>query len=367
MKILFDHSAFNQVYGGVPKYFVEIIRRLSTYDADVDLCVKYSNNHYLQSLNKNIKPFYAGKKFRGKAKLERFLGDFFLIKHIIFSRNIALYHATHYSSYARLILGSKVKFVSTIHDMNNWVMPEYYPKYNIRKIRQAIQMKYCDQIIAISKKTHDDIIRFYPEYANKIVIIHHGVNEVEDINFSVGGGLPKTYILYVGARNTYKNFEKFIGVFSLLSARNSDLHLICAGQEFTSKELESLKNLSIDSKVTSMSVTDTELRSLYKHASLFVFPSFYEGFGLPCLEAMSAGCPIAVSNNSVFPEICGPAAKYFDPNDSDSMFGAIQSVLYDKDCRGTLQREMVSRIGMFSWDLSAKKHYLLYQDLVKNA
>ena len=366
MKILFDHLAFNQVYGGVSRYFVELIKRLKAYDVDITLTVKFSNNHFIKSLKPGVKPFLASTSFRGKPRIERALGNLFTVAKTVFSGKPDIYHATHYSNYLKPFISSKTKVVTTIHDMNYWAVPEYYAATNYNKIRQEAQMKSCDQIIAVSDQTRKDIVQFFPELESKIAVIHHGIHDIEDVDLGDSLKLPKDYIFFVGARNPYKNFPKFLEAFTRLHKDNPSLHLVCAGKKFSPAEKALFEELAISNNISQISANDSELRYLYRKARLFVFPSIYEGFGLPCVEAMSAECPMALSDNSVFPEVCGEAANYFDPNSIDSMYEVIHKSLYDEQSRELLQKEMAERIKLFSWDISARKHYEVYQKLMAN-
>ena len=361
MKILFDHLAFNQKYGGVSKYFVEIIKKLDSHpNVKILLSVKFTNNFFLRSINDKIFSFFNGVNFRGKPKLERLLGDLISLIIIIISRDIKIYHPTHYSNYALLFISRKTKIISTVHDMNNWVIPEYYRKFNLRKIRQARQMKKSNRIIAISYKTKDDILKYYPQYKNKIDVIYHGVDIIKTKDLQIIDSLPNEFILYVGERQTYKNFQNLLEAFVILVNENKMLNLICAGPSFTIEEINLFKQNSVYNNIIHKSPNNHQLAYLYKKARVFVFPSKYEGFGLPCLEAMSQSCVMAVSDNSVFPEICSSSAAYFNPEDITSIYKTIKSTLYNHRVRQALIDNMSKRIKYFSWDLSAKKHLDVY-------
>lgn len=364
MKIVFDHSAFNQSYGGVPKYFVEVIRRMLNSGVDVEVLIRCSSNKYVGEIKDNVIDFLPDYTFKGKPKLERIVGDVYLLRMLLNKRDIDVFHATHYSTYAKYLLNKKAKFVSTIHDMNQWAIPEYYPKFSLRKKRQEFQMNKADRIIAVSEKTKSDIVNYFPHLESKVEVIHHGVSVLDSSDVSEMIGIPEKYLLYVGARNPYKNFARLVRVFSRLSKEDVDLHLVCVGGGFSESEkaLFAQRNIPLD-RVKSIPASDAELHFLYKHALAFVFPSLYEGFGLPCLEAMVNGCPVVVSDNSVFPEVCGKAGIYFDPFDEISMYNAISSALYDSAQREFVMGLMPERLSMFSWDKSAEKHIQLYREL----
>lgn len=163
----------------------------------------------------------------------------------------------------------------------------------------------------------------------------------------------------------YKNFKGLLRAFIKLNKENKRLHLICVGKKFNKEEQELLNSLEVAQVIKNFQASDGELRYLYSKASLFVFPSYYEGFGLPCLEAMQMECVMALSDNSVFPEICGSAAVYFNPYDDDSIYEVCKKALYQFELRDELKGRMKKRLSTFTWEKSAKLHLKVYQEIRK--
>jgi glycosyltransferase involved in cell wall biosynthesis len=172
------------------------------------------------------------------------------------------------------------------------------------------------------------------------------------------------FILFVRNRGSYKNFDQFIKAFSIFSEKYQEFKLICTGNSFTTLEKELLIKLEIQDKVISFYASDDELNWLYKNAALFVFPSLYEGFGLPILEAFSMDCPIAISDASCFPEIAGDAACYFDPTDSYSIYLSMAKILNDSDYRQNLIIKGRERLKLFSQENRAYLTSNVYKSLM---
>jgi glycosyltransferase involved in cell wall biosynthesis len=125
-----------------------------------------------------------------------------------------------------------------------------------------------------------------------------------------------------------------------------------------------LKDLRLDHRVYQISGSDSLLASQYKHARAFVFPSLYEGFGIPLLEAMGAGCPVLCSNRGPFPEVVGDAGIYFDPEDVDHMQSVVEKALFDDTLLGEMVKRGYQRSSMFSWDRTASQTLALYRSLL---
>jgi glycosyltransferase involved in cell wall biosynthesis len=177
--------------------------------------------------------------------------------------------------------------------------------------KKEIVIQNADAIIAISESTKKDIINIYDVDSSVIDVIHLA-SSLDSVELSKGLALPARYIVFVGNRSVYKNFNFFIRSVSLLLLNNRDLHIVCAGgTTFDRGELDLLKGLGIFGQVHHYPINDSILRTIYSRAELFVFPSLYEGFGIPMLEAFGVGCPVAASRSSSLPEVGGDAARYF--------------------------------------------------------
>ena len=176
----------------------------------------------------------------------------------------------------------------------------------------------------------------------------------------------RPYLLHVGGRAGYKNFETLLRAYAGQPALAREFDLVAFGAgDFDTKERELIGALGLsDSQVRQVGGGDSILTDLYQGAALFVYPSRYEGFGIPPLEAMSFDCPVVCSNSSSIPEVVGDAAVFFEPASSDSIANAIQSVLSNDTLRETLIARGRARNKMFSWERCAEQTLDIYRKLL---
>jgi glycosyltransferase involved in cell wall biosynthesis len=171
------------------------------------------------------------------------------------------------------------------------------------------------------------------------------------------------YILFTGQRGTYKNFDIFVQAVAPLLLKY-DLRLICTGGRLDKKEKQNAVNLGIENRVVCKFVAEDDLQELYSRALVFVFPSLYEGFGIPILEAFAAGCPAVLSNTSSLPEVGGDAAVYFDPRSMDEIRTSVEKVVSSPNLRMELAEKGRERLEEFSWERCASETYKVYERAV---
>lgn len=361
MKIIYDHLCFWQRYGGVPRYFVELYRHLPAGCAEMS--VRFSDNYYLREAGIDVWPFLGRLEFRGKARLEQSWGKIFSVARLL-RRNYDIYHQTHYDCYAYRFLPRSVRRVTTLHDANFFTIASHYKPHSSLRLDMIRSAEKADHIITVSHNSKQEICRFMGCSPSKVTVIYHGVNHslcAETKPYRT----TERYLLFVGARSSYKNFERMCRAFALLTLRDKRLWLYCCGSQPTTAEMELLRRLGIRSRVRFFSPNDRELFSLYKSARCFVFPSLAEGFGLPLLEAMTAGCPVALSRRSCFPEIADTAALYFNPDDEHEMSEVVRQILEDTTLRERLIALGHLRSALYTWERSADEHLKLYKQLLQ--
>jgi len=367
MKVLYDHQIFtSQIYGGISRYFFELIKNFKN-DNEIryELSLKYSNNCYLKKLNNLPYKTFLGKySFRGKHRLLNILNKR-VSKKYISKGDYNIFHPTYYDPYFVDYIGNK-PFVLTIHDMIHEIFPEIFLPKDKASERKKLLAQKATKIIAISENTKRDIIKFLGIDENKIEVIYLGNSfNINKDDKPINIMTPKKYILFVGGRRGYKNFELFIKAISTLLNDDVKLNVVCAGgAKFNDMEIEKLKNSKIKDKVYYYSGSDSVLAYLYQKAVAFVFPSLYEGFGIPILEAFSCGCPVIASNTSSLPEVAGDAAMYFDPTNKLSISSSIQKVIYDNNLKNQLIYKGYQRVKEFTWEKTAKKTKILYEDIL---
>lgn len=313
MKVLFDHQIFSlQNFGGISKYFSNVIKFCSESKRIIPLYpFKYSSNIHLNQIsnNKFKIPFFLRFNFIGKKKIIGLLNEFFLTK-AIKKNEFDIFHPTYYETYFINIL--RKPYILTVHDMIHEIFPnEFKKKRDYTLNHKATSIKNASHIIAISETTKNDLIKFHNVPNDKITVIYHGLN----LSYSTSkiDYLPSKYILFVGDRKGYKNFDVVLKSLQLIKTK--DIILVCTGKPFSKVEKKHFKMLNLSKYIIHFSVNDNELNYLYENALSLIYPSKYEGFGFPIIEAHRAKCPVILSNSSCFPEIGANAARYFDEND----------------------------------------------------
>lgn len=366
MKVLFDHQIFSiQKYGGASRYFCELLRNLP--QGTWGTSARYSVNEYVKHYNLfPTKDLIPGVDFWRKPFFRNNLNKPLSLKKIL-EGNYDVFHQTHFETYCLKALGNK-KMVTTFHDMNHVKYADLYT-YNLVKGRhwmEGVQKKSverADQIIAISQSTKNDLIDYFGTDERKITVIHHGVSKSK-LPLSTERLIAQDYILFVGERDGFKNFKRFIEAFSMLTSNYKGMHLVCTGRSFTVEEFELFRALGIKDKVHQLSASEVEMAKLYRDAAMLVFPSLSEGFGMPILEAMVYDCPVVLSQSSSFPEIAGDAGLYFDPLEKEDMSNKMIQLLDSSEVRNKLISAGQLRLDSFSWEKCAKEHFEVYQSLV---
>ncbi|RYC71476.1 glycosyltransferase family 4 protein [Spirosoma sordidisoli] len=367
MKILFDHQAFsNQDYGGVSRYFYELYRGINNLPGfQVELPILFSNNIYLKESHSTVRPFFKGIHVPKKVPIIKFINKSnteISFKNFQFS----LYHPTHYDTYLLDKIGKK-PIVITVHDM---IHEKLGNKYSISKDTNTINFKKksverADKIIAVSQSTKNDLIEILDIPSDRVEVIYHGSSiPIVTIDNNSTRVHAKPYILYLGTRRHYKNFDIFIEAIAPI-LKEFDIDLICGGGgNLSSNELELIKKFGIEHYVYQKKIDDDHLQLLYRQAIGFVFPSLYEGFGIPVLEAFSCGCPCVISNTSSLPEVGGNAALYFDPTSVESMQYSIRQLLNSSALREELTTLGFERLKLFSWNTTVDQTVTLYKSLL---
>jgi glycosyltransferase involved in cell wall biosynthesis len=239
------------------------------------------------------------------------------------------------------------------------ILPHLFKK-NPHEAKKDYALK-ADRIICVSQKTKDDFLKYHPDIKEqKIKVIYHGINTEENKTKKVSN-LPKKYLLFVGRRKGYKNFANMVkGIKNIL--KEKDIYLVCVGEEFTPQENDFLSFYQIKNKVKHFYANDDQLKYIYKNALMFIYPSLYEGFGMPILEAMSQKCPVALSNSSCFPEIAQDCGFYFNPVDPSSIEKTIKKIIENKKETNKKIKQGFQLCKTFTWEKTAQKTIETYQE-----
>ena len=245
--------------------------------------------------------------------------------------------------------------VVTVHDM----IPELMPHTRRRLDWLTLKRRYvnaADHIICVSEATKQDLIKVYGLTSAPISVIHHGVDERFRPNAPRLDFLPERYVLFVGHRRAYKDADVLFRAFARISTSFPDLHLLCVGGDgLTQDEARSLQDMGIRERVSQRFLPDDQMASAYAHADIFVFPSHFEGFGLPALEAMACGTPTVLAAATSLPEVGGDAAQYFEPGDSRELAGILTDLLNDSHAQRQLRDKGFERARAFTWHRAASQ------------
>lgn len=270
------------------------------------------------------------------------------------------------------------KTVVSIMDFSFEKYPEWHPKerikYFTRKFRKNIGR--ADRIIAISDFVRDEAVNEFGLPAEKVNVVRLGFNQEvfrplpKEALAPVGRkyALPEKFILCVGSMEPRKNLLNLLKAYtSLPKSMRNEFKLVFAGfKGWENREIMDLISKVKEDVVYLGYVTDAELGAIYNLASLFVYPSFYEGFGLPPLEAMACGCPVVVSRVASLPEVCGEAAVYVEPAEVDSIAAGMRKALEGEELRKELRAAGLARSGLFSWEKTAAEHLRIFGEVVKS-
>jgi glycosyltransferase involved in cell wall biosynthesis len=286
---------------------------------------------------------------------------------------IDVYHGTSYQLWAQGGTGSVV----TIHDLALAKFPEFSKRLlgeRWSRYKTLRTLQRATRVIAVSRNTANDLSNLYQTPSEKVRVIYNGVGE-EFFSIPPADSLnlvraqytipPGDYILYVGGSDPRKNLRRLLEAFSILLKKINPLTLVLAGGMGRRGEeiIGKISELGLGRHVVLTGhLLAQELRRLYAGARLFAYPSLYEGFGLPVLEAMACGVPVMTSNTSSLPEVAGEAAYLIDPYDVQSMAAAMEKILQDKNLASSLKAKGLERAKAFSWERAARQTLEVYKE-----
>ncbi|UPL50278.1 glycosyltransferase family 4 protein [Hymenobacter sublimis] len=360
MRVLYDHQAFTlQDFGGVSRYHHELLCHANWQS---ELAVALSNNLYLRDRKySNHRTFLPDVALRGRWRV---------IKHFNHRASVQalrrgafdVFHPTLTDNDYFLELLEDRPLVITLHDMIPALFPQYYTNRDGNTLERIARR--ANRIITVSEHTRADVLRLLPVTPEQVCVVHHGHADREYSSSGPALPTPERYILYTGSRALYKNFRVLLEGLALLPpAVAAGLHLVCAGGgAFTAAEQQELQRAGWARRAHQFGpVSDAQLNTLYRNALAFVFPSEYEGFGLPILEAFGQQCPVLLSHASCFPEIAQEAALYHHPHRPAELAQQLERLLSDARLRQDLIRMGQLRLLDFTWQQTARRTRAVYE------
>ncbi len=370
MKILLDHQIFClQQYGGISRYFYEIANRIVALPGnDVNIFSPLYVNEYFRN-DCSVRPW--GIKILPFPGLRYILCavNYYLPRLLVKPRrDVDIFHETYYSLSDHCPVSAKR--IITVFDMIHEKFSEYYPDAaDVQQIKMHAVHR-ADHVICISENTKRDLRELLSVPDEKISVVYLGSSlastsgkKMDDLTSRL-----TPYILYVGSRRGYKNFERLLRVYASSSFLKRNFTMVCfGGGVFSASELALMRSLGIStSNIRHLSGSDEMLAGLYVSATAFVYPSLYEGFGIPPLEAMSLGCPVVCANTSSIPEVVGDAAELFNPSDEAEMRAAIERVVSTPKNAAMLIEKGRRRASLFSWEKCARDTLNVYRKVLES-
>ena len=345
--------------GGVNRYFANLISRLP---ADVTPYLTTCQSRQINyPAHPNLK-VYRYKRFRPAGvsyRLEKYFFDY-----VAASRRFDLAHPTYYTLLSRSEVGQyRCPVVLTVWDMIHELFPEQDPTgWNAGVKRKAIEA--AQAIICISENTKKDLLERYSLPESKVKVTYLASEIDESLAHGPEPVPSAPYFLYIGLRYSYKNFDGLLKAFSKAHSSRPGTELCVVGAPFDDAERKLMAELKINDAVRHYGhVSDAHLAKLYRCSVAFVYPSFYEGFGIPPLEAMSCGAAVIASNRSSLPEVVGDAGVLFDPAALDDLADIMLRLLDDEGERARLIAKGRERAKVFSWDKTVAETLAVYRSV----
>jgi glycosyltransferase involved in cell wall biosynthesis len=386
-RIGIDARFYGPIGKGLGRYTQEIVDNIIEIDKENEYVIFLRKENYDDFVCPPASPGESNKIKKVLADIRWYsLAEQVLMPYYIWKERIDLMHFPHFN----VPILCPTKIIITIHDLiltkfptarATTLGPQLYRIKNLAyKLVIWLGVKRAKKILAVSKFTRNDIAKQFNVNPNKIVVTYEGVANltrtlsVESEKIIPDYNIAKPFLLYVGNAYPHKNLEGLIKVFKRIIEKQGDMQLVLVGKEdyFYNRIMKYAESVGLWSKGDGKNkvifpgfVPDEKLEVLYKKALAYIFPSFYEGFGIPPLEAMSRGCPVVSSNKTCMPEVLGDAAIYFNPEDENEMRSQIERIIKDGDLRADLIKRGYERVKKYSWQECARQTLEAYYEVLK--
>lgn len=363
MRIIYDYQIFSlQEYGGISRYVYELALKMLNNQQDVNIISPIYINQYLKNFRKsNLTGFFIKHIPKTGLVIQAINAVLFFVYVRIIKPDVV--HETYY--YSVLLAPKRTKVILTVYDMIHEKFSDCFLASDRTSKCKLFAVKRADHIICISEQTKRDLIELFSVPANKISVVYLGFTLSQSIKM-VGNINSRPFLFYVGLRSGYKNFNALLHAYAESVLLKQEYDLICfGGGQFSTEEYALFNELGL-LNVKQVSGDDELLACYYQSATLFIYPSLYEGFGIPPLEAMNFNCPVVCSNVSSIPEVVGDAALLFDPYEVSDIKSAIEQVVLDEDLRLSLIARGQARLQCFSWERCAEETLAVYRQVLSS-
>ncbi len=370
MKVFYDGAIFSiQKYGGINRYFKNLIEYLPEH---VQATLVTSAEPFPVSSRHNVLSCSAPPWLSWQKSLRRFVEARIARKHFLDGQPDII-HPTYNRSLTRNYFENfssgkqRAPVVLTIYDFTHERYGDQIKNAERQVAWKSAAIKQADAIICISQSTMNDLAEYHPDAVNKAVVIHLAdeLGAVEANSQGIEQALTEKYFLFVGGRSEYKNFLRLLEATRILHRAAPEYRLFCVGAPLSSDEVSVIDQLGLGGVVESFGrVDDAQLKMLYQQCVAFVYPSLYEGFGIPLLESMGCGAPILASNSSCFPEILDGVGMLFDPLNVQEIADKMLQVARGEFDRQKSVEQGFERYCEFSWERVAQETCELYSGLL---
>lgn len=367
MKVGFDEQIFlTQRFGGISRYFSNLVAILCStprYGVQIVQGWRWSPNVHANLIGLS----------RAIPVLDRlgssspFLLGGYHVANTISRRSAALADVEHCTYYhPRFLKRRKGQLlVITIFDMIPELFPNQFPKGNPHLSKDRY-VAAADMIVCVSHSARNDLVTIYGDPGVPMPVIYLGVDSAFSPGLAPISGVPARFLLYVGRRDGYKDFNVLARAFAAIQDKKVSL-VAAGGGTFDELERSRLSSLGIQDRVLHLEVSDGDLARLYASAEALVMPSRHEGFGLPALEAMASGTPVVLANSSSLLEVGGSVARYFPVGDVGSLRTVLEELLEDRALREQIGAAGVARSARFTWEVMAEATAAAYRELARAA
>jgi len=371
MRIAYDATAIPRLMAGAAVYTYELARALAAVDVENEYVI-FAHGPHFDDLPR-MRPGPRVLKVRAPSRPLRLLWEQAVLPWRLRRLRIDVLHSPHHTT---PLLPCACRRVVTIHDLTFFLLPERYPPTRrlYFQVMTRLSARVADAIIVPSEAVRGDVMRLLRLPAERVFVIPEAAGAAFHPQDAVAieavrrrYGLEEPFLLSVGSLEPGKNRERLLQALARLRARGLKHGLVVAGQQAWRHEGEAplARRLGLADSVRFLGhVPQADLPALYSAADLFVFPSLYEGFGLPALEAMACGTPVVASNVSALPEVVGDAALQVSPLDVEALADAMERLLRDDRLRADLRERGLEQARQFSWEKAARQTVEVYHRVV---
>lgn len=369
MRIAIDVREYSHTPAGIGNYCAGLVSALARLPAEEEFVLYGHSLFPAEAVGKSFRHRLVGDGWRRGWR--RTVWENLALPFDLLRQRVDVFHATSHIVPPPWHGGA---LVFTVHDMTNFLFPDWYPArnnaYRSRMIRRGV--RYARAIVAVSRSTADDIARLFPNAQSKVKVVHEGVSPIFSPTSPpspppLPSGCEGRFLLFVGTLSPRKNVARLLEAFHRFTRepRNADIHLVLAGMRGWKCDdvTVSSQELGLEDRVRHVGFTSQEqLAEMYRQALLVCLPSLYEGFGLPVLEAMASGTPVLASNRSSLPEIVADTSSLVDPENVEEIADRMDSLVNDRSLRERLVREGLQRAMDFTWEWAARETLEVYRE-----